>query len=119
MDDGEPKLRTDTGAIVNPLYARRDVMHYAVTDHELRSVSFYNTLMAIFASIGSFLLAVALSIWIGAVLESGELSDVAKILIWVISPAIAVIAVVFYGLAWFSWKTRQAEIDTIRREATQ
>lgn len=106
------------GAVVNPIYATRDVMHYAVTNHELRAISFLNTLIVTFSSLGSFLLAAALSIWIGVLIED-TLTDTRKVLAYVAAPIICLISLVAFLLACITWRVRRSELDTIRRESRQ
>ena len=105
------------GAIVQPIYAHRNVMHYAVTDHELSSIANLNTQTTIFASVGSFLLAVGVSILVSLLVED-ENPDITLSLVIVAGIAFF-LSVCAYGLGYQAFRARNSELDRIRGEAAK
>ena len=118
-----PNIQTEAGdstvrgAVVEPVYTERHVMHYAVTDHELSSIANLNTQTTIFASVGSFLLAVGISIVVALLVED-ENADITLSLVIVTGIAFFLSACV-YGLAYQAFRARNSELDSIRGEATK
>jgi len=110
----EPSAEQTTvrGAIATSIYASRKVMHHAVSERELRSVSLMNTGVTAFCSIASFLFAIALSIWIGVII-SDKVNDVGEMLAIVVAPILVVLALFFYACGARCWMAREDEIEDI------
>jgi len=127
MPDKEGKISTSPpgtsedkvarGAVVTPIYASRNVMHYAVTDHELSGIAYLNSQTTIFASVGSFLLAIAVSIVISLLIED-ENPDI-TLSLGVAAGIAFLLSVCLFGLAYHAWRARNSEINRIKEQGNE
>src|ERR1700694_957567 len=85
---------TVKGAQILPVYAQREMTSYAVTDHELDTLALANTGVVFSWSLATFLLGVAVSIWIGVSIAASD-TETTRLLARVIAPVLAVLAIAF------------------------
>ncbi len=104
------------GATIIPTYAQRFMTSYAVTDHELDTLSLANTGAVFCWSVATFLLGVASSIWIGVALVS-PISETAKLLSAILAPVLAVLAVALIAAAVVLRKYRKTQVDRIKAQS--
>ena len=106
------------GAIVEPVYARREVKHIAVSENELRQISTLNALTALFVSLASASASFALGILQVAWMEDG-LSPEGTAAAKVVVPVLALLTVGFVIAAGVTWNSRHGQIEVIRAESGQ
>ena len=104
------------GAIVRPLYARRDVEHLAVSENELRQISTMNALAALFVSMATGTLFYGLAILQVWWMEEG-LSPQGEAVAKVLVPVLALMCLGFTVAAGVAWQSRRDQIARIRSES--
>jgi hypothetical protein len=86
----------------------REVKVYAVLESDLKRISLLNTLTTAFASVGSFLLAVAISIVVSWGTNMGELTERGRIFMQVVFPLCLGLAIAFYVVAGLAYRSRRS-----------
>jgi hypothetical protein len=110
-------LTESSGAVYKAIYAERRVMTYAVTDHELNSLSLANAATTALFSAMTFCLTLATSIWIG-VAVSGVSTSTTEGLTKIAAPICCVLALIFLILGLIFYFHRRGDIDRIRKQST-
>lgn len=113
LREAQEPINVDTrrGAFLHTTHTERNVKVYAVIETELRHISLLNTLATILFSIGSFFLAVAVSIIVDWTLqvESAELGKTTLLFLIVFG----VLALLCYGFGIGTMLKRKAEWQQI------
>ncbi len=111
------RFSVETGASLRTLYVERTVKAFAVSAHELRSISYWNSLALVFFSLGSGLLTFGLGAWVSVWIQPEPWSAHADVMAKVVFPVSAVIAGVFYLLGLWTLHMRRSELDAIQKES--
>jgi len=119
----EHSISVDTrkGAFLHTTHMERTVKVYGVIETELTHISMLNTLATIFSSIGSFFLALAVSIIVSWATQ-GQATGTSKIFLQIIMPACFFVALLFYlGVIWaiINRKSIWEEIGISSKQVTQ
>ncbi len=104
------------GSSVLPLYVERKMKVYAITEHELESLSTRNAQTTAFYSIGSFILSAAISVWGNAIFYT-ELPAPALVAKYYGAPLSGLMALVFFGLGLHAARSRKSTWQQIKAES--
>lgn len=104
------------GATVEPVYSRRKMRCYSVTESELKQIGLANLGITAFASIGSGLLAFYLDIFKDTILAE-EVAATAKSAIEYVQPILLFLGVSFWILAIVTLFWRRSMVATIKEES--
>lgn len=110
----EPIVTTQSlgGATLTTKYAGREVRVWAVLDTEVRELSSLNTTAAIYCSVASGLVSLALGIWISAMFSS-QLTAEGRVACIALAPVLVVLGVVASFLARNALKRRHGILKDI------
>jgi apolipoprotein N-acyltransferase len=104
------------GAIIHPVYAKREVMHFAVSEHELSTLTLVNAQVVFCSSAATFLVGIGMTILIGIWLSNTS-NSTTDILGRVAAPLILIFALAFAIAGVVLWRWRGGSINRIKRES--
>ena len=104
------------GAILHTAHVERTVKVYGILESELKSTSLLNSLTIGFSSVGSFLLAVAVSIVVGWQLEPQH-TETGNVLLKAVAPLLGILALLAYTGAIMAFLARRSDIARIESES--
>ena len=102
------------GTVLHTAHTERTVKVFGVLESELQHISLLNGLSVACSSIGSFFLALSVSIVVNW-LTQGELTSSGKSFLQIVAPTCAFIALLCYGGALWSHNARQSQWKEIDR----
>ena len=102
------------GSSVVPLYVERQMKIYAVTDSEYSALSTQNNQTTIFSSVGFSVISIAVSIWVNSLFYQ-EIPPVAYLAKMFVAPAVFVLSLVFFWLAYQAHRAGNSTWDSISR----
>jgi hypothetical protein len=113
---GHDEFRISSGATVTPLYVQREMKVYAVHEHEIHSISMFNTLAAVFFALASFIASAGLSIWTNRMFYT-ELTPAGIIGANYVAPGLLLLAVIFVMVGAFAIRKRESTWKAIKKES--
>jgi hypothetical protein len=123
--DGQSKLPSPSisvesprGATIRTAYVEREVKAYAVFEHEVRTISLWNTLAGVFSAIGAAFLSFAIGIWTNASFAE-KLTAEGIVMSHFVAPALCVFAAVSWIIAGWAIYSRARTWTAIRSESKQ
>jgi len=93
------------------------VKAYAVSAHELDTLTYWNTLASVFFSIATGLLTFGVGTWISVWVQPGAWSSNGEVMAKVIFPICVVLAFVFYAIGILTLVVRSSTVKTIKNES--
>ncbi|MGO8844296.1 MAG: hypothetical protein ACLQFI_02910 [Methylocella sp.] len=115
-----PSISTESprGATIRTAYVEREVKAYAVFEHEVRTISMWNTLAGVFSAFGAASLSFAIGIYTNASFAE-KLTAEGIVMLHFVAPALGVIAVLSWSLAVWAIYSRRGTWTAIRTESKQ
>ncbi|MCR9194612.1 MAG: hypothetical protein NXH88_07760 [Hyphomonas sp.] len=108
---GEP-----VGSTVQPVYQKRTMNCYVVTESELRQLGIANIGITAFAAIGSFCIAFGFDVLKDTWLTT-DIPENAQSLLGFVQSASFLLGVAFYGFAGIAWRWRIGMLNLIKDES--
>jgi hypothetical protein len=115
---GAPSVSGGGGALLRTVHAERTLMIYPIFESELRTISIFNALTAAGFSIGTGLLTFAGGLLIQTWQQDKPSPNAWKV-VEIIDPILAVLAIVSYIFAIWAMKTRDSELNKIKKESKE
>lgn len=112
----QPVFDTQRGSTLYTSPTERTVKCYPVLETELKSVSMYNTLVAVCFSVASGLFSFGLGLLINAFIL-GNVAGTSAALVWLILVLCVVLALVFVIGGIWAWCNRRSEWKRIVQES--
>jgi hypothetical protein len=111
-------IESPRGATIRTAYVEREVKAYAIFEHEVRSISMWNTLAGVFTSVGAAALSYATGIWTNASFAE-KLTAEGTVMSHFVAPTLCVIAIVCWFVAGWAIVSRAKTWNAIRAESKQ
>jgi hypothetical protein len=118
--NGYISISTDTsrGATIRTAYVEREVRAYAIFENEVSTITMWNSLTAIFGSLGLASLTFAVGIWT-AYSFADKLTPQGDIMAHVVAWGCCVAWLIFWAIAIFAFFSRRTVWRAIRAESKQ
>lgn len=117
-DQAIPPAQAPQGAKIVTAYAERKVSAYAIIESEVESISMMNAQSNIYFSVGAFLAAAAISVYVNASFyDPKAVPPAAELLCKFGAPVCGVVAIVFVILGVMSINSRNSTWDRIKEES--
>jgi hypothetical protein len=113
---GSQPSATLTGASVNPIYTRRNMTMYALTESEITTISQLNTDVSLHFSIASFLLSMALGVYTNALFYD-KLNSAGSLAQGFAAPLVLLLGMVFAIRGLFGLKRRSDLWSKLKTES--
>ncbi len=118
ISSADPAISTNIGrgATILTAYAERQVKAYPIFETELDSISFLNTQVLVYFSVGSALLSFAVGIWTNAAFAE-NLTPAGTLLARVAGPLLCVASAAAYLLGLNARRSRVSQWMKIKQES--
>jgi hypothetical protein len=104
------------GAILTVSHVGRTMKGYVLAEHELRTVSAFNSLTTGFLSAAFALFSFGVGIVVDACFAS-KLNEFALVLLKVVCPLVGALSAACFIAAYFSWRQRKTDLAAIIRDS--
>lgn len=114
----EEMMAQNSNAPVQFFYVQRTMKMYGINEYEAQGLSSLNAQASAFFSLGSCFSSFALGIWTNAAFAT-SLTPAGEVAQFIGAPAMCVIALAFFLLAWQAVKSRKNIWATIKGESRE
>ena len=118
LGEAAARIESERGGLIEPVYGKRQMRCYSVTESELKQIVLANLGITVTASLGSFFLALALDVYKDTLLAESVL-DLAQVVVSYVQPISLVVGLSLWAFSGLLMWWRHSMVDLIKKESVQ